>query len=359
MAYYNKFKDVEVALPDIRCGGIGGEFKLEAFKGVEFPRGSGQVYEFAGTRRVLQDWSPNLVTNFGLDSIGDSTNRFQAGAFHVGTGSTPPQNTDQTLASYVASAGNTGYTPSAQSTAPYYGVTEIVGLFSPGFAGGNVNLNEIGMSPTNLDQTSLSSRSLTVNESGNPASVSVLADEYLECYYRRRNYPAHIVEATGAPTDDTGTVNIQGVNYGYTIRPFRVTYGGSYSVGTGVGWGTFMYNQNPTVGYSDDIYNSAMGYQSNMTLGTVTGSPGGTKQTGASGPNSTIRGSYSSGTYNLLIGYQWGIDRLNDAGGIGGLVLKTRLGAYQLKFDSPVPKEYGQVFTFYHNFSWNRKTSWV
>lgn len=356
MAYFNRFKDFIIGLPNIEQD-FAGEFKLVAFQGFEFPRGSGKVWKYPGTERLLMDWSPNLVTNYGLDSMSGPGGNTQSQYIHVGTGTTPPAYTDTTLQSYVASKQLSSKTPSAKSTAPYYGVTECRYLYNPNFAGGNVNLNEIGVSQTS-DETTLTARALTVDSGGTPTTISVLSTEYLECYYRRRNYPAHLVEATGAPTDDTGTVNIQGVNYGYTIRPIAVTYGGSYSVGTSVGWGTFLLNFDVTVGYQNQIFSEGMLYQSDMTLGAVTGAPGGSYQSSYSNQADGV-GSYSAGTYSQEAYWEFGISAGNDAGGIGGMVIKTRFGAYQLKFDTPVPKVYGQVFTFYHNFSWDRKETWV
>lgn len=356
MAYFNRFKDVEIKLNDVQQKHYG-EFKIVAFQGFEFPKGSGRIWKYPGTERVLQDWCPNLVTNNGLDSMGGGGAFFQAQYCHVGTGNVPPAYTDTSLGGYVATDQLNDKTPSAQSTPPYYGMTESRYLFSPNFGGGNINLNEIGVSQV-VDETALTARALTVDAFGTPTTISVLSTEYLECYYRRRNYPAHIVEATGAPTDDTGTVNIEGVNYGYTIRPSVVTYGGSYTVGTGIGWGTFMFKFDTAVGYTNDIFAEGIAYKSDMTLGAVTSAPGGTKHTSSSETSAGI-GAYTTGTYSQEAYWSWGIDRANDVGGIGGLVIKTRFGAYQIKFDTPVPKVYGQVFTFYHNFSWARKETWV
>lgn len=331
---------------------------MEAFRGFEFPRGSGRVWEYPRTRRLLMDWNSNLITNQGLDHIGqDSGNPIQY--CHVGTGNTAPANTDTSLVGELATKQYSNRTPSAQSTPPYFGRTEANYLFQPNFGGGAVNIQELGISPDG-QPTALGARSLTVDGVGSPSSISVLATEYLEVYYRRRNYPAHVTEATGAPTDDTGTVTIEGVDYDYTIRPIFVTYGGSYNVSTSAGWGVFaMRTMGTTVGFNSQVTFHAYGMKSDMTLGAITGGPGGTVQGGAAGTQDEGRSSYTAASYSRELWYQWGISQLNDAGGIGGLVLKTNYGAYQLVFDTPVPKVYGQVFTFYHNFSWARKNTWV
>jgi len=353
MAYYNKFKNVDIALPNVSSG-LNGEFKISAFKGYKF---GGKVYEYPGTRRLLQDWHPNLIVNNGLDAYGAGGSAYMDEYCYVGTGNTPPTNTDSSMESYVAQDADNSRTPTAQGSAPYFGKTETKYLFSPNFGGGDINLNEIGVGRTSDHTTGLTSRSLTVNGSGVPTTISVLAEEYLECYYRRRNYPGHIVEATGAPTDDTGTVTIEGISYGYTIRPSMVTVGGSYSVGTGAGWGTCMRIMDAEIGYSNNVFNEALGYKSDAALGSVTGGPTGTGF--GDSPQTTYRGTYTTGSYSMEIGYEFGISDLNDAGGIKALLLKTSLGAYQMLFDTVIPKVYGQVFTFYHNFSWARKLTWV
>jgi hypothetical protein len=353
MSFFNRFKEHEIGIGNI-VNPLDGEYKLRAFKGFEFPRGSGRVWEYPNTGRTLMDWTPNLVTNQGLNNRGnEGINLLQY--CHVGGGNTTPQITDTSLASEIATAWRTGYTPSGRGTPPYYGTTELRYLFNPNFGGGNVNINEIGVSP-NGSPTGLESRALTVDGDGVPTTVSVLADEYLEAYYRLRNYPAHL-NSDGSPTDDQGTVNIAGTNYTYTIRPIMVTYGGSYSVGTGVGWGTFaIYSQRVSVGYNYNIYAVADVFEDDMALGPVTGVPTGTKPSSTSASNYG-ESAYTSGSYNRELWYQWGISNGNPSStGIGGLVIKSRLGAYQLLFASPVPKVYGQVFTFYHNFSWTRKS---
>lgn len=363
MSYINLIREHEIELAPIRQRAMDGEFRIETFKGVEFPRGSGQVFEFAGTRRVRQDWSSNIITNNGLDNYGtdgmQSVN--QAGYCHVGTGNTPPTATDTSLETFVASDYQNGMTYSAKSTPPYYGWTEWKYLFSPGFAGGNVNLNEIGVATGT--SSGLTARSLTVDGLGDPTTITVLADEYLECYYRRRNYPAHIVEATGAPTDDQAVVNIDGTDYTYTIRPASATYAGTVTVGTGDGWATgVIYGSlGPSNGFNlGDPYDYGAAGAYNCTLQAVTSQAGVTpKHSVSEAATSYGKGSYTAGTYEKELWWQWGISSAYGAGGIGGLNIKTLMGAYQLVFNNPVPKVYGEVFTYYHSFSWNRKTTWV
>lgn len=356
MSYLNFIKEREIALPNIKSGGVGGEFKLEAFQGFEFPKGSGIVYEYPGTRRLLMDWASNHIVDQGLDHWGGDINTDPYGFGYVGSGNTPPTDTDAGLETYIAYDQDNGSTTGAQGSAPYFGHETPFYRFSPGFGGGDVNIDELGVGTTS-SHNSLTARCLTVNGAGTPTSISVLGTEYLDMYYKRRNYPAHIVEATGAPTDDTGIVNIQGTNYTYTIRPALVTVGGSYSTGTSDGWGSFKYPLQPANGFS--YHTGAMGIAgaTDCTLGAVTGALSATQT--AQGSTDEGKGTYTADTYNRELWWQWGISNANDVGGIGGLLLKTNMGAYQMTFSANVPKVYGEVFTFYHSFSWDRKTTWV
>lgn len=352
MSYLNFIKDVEIVLPNIQ-GRVDGEYRMEAFQGVEFPRGSGNVFEFSGTRRLVADWFENIVTDLGKEFYGIETPGIQF--CHVGTGNTPEAATDTQLVSFTAGIVYTDRTASAQGTAPYFGHDTRKYRFSPGFGGGDVNLNEVGASST-VTNGNLSSRSLTKNISGTPITIAVLANEYLDVFYKRRNYPAHIVEATGAPTDDTGTIDVSGTSYGYTIRPMQVTLGGNFTPSTSAAWGTGLNGgQVVGIGYGWNISSQARALDENMALGAVTAAPAG----GTDASTTEGTGTYTNNSYSRELWYQWGIDDANFTVGIGGLAVKTKLGAYQILFDTPIPKIQGEVFTYYHDFSWDRKTTWV
>ncbi len=353
MSHFNKYKDTEIRLPDIRAS-IGGEWRLEAFKGVEFPRGSGIVFEFAGTRRVALDWFENIVTDIGLENYGDGDDGLTN--CHVGTGTTPELSTDTELDVFVAGTGRIDQTAGAQATPPYYGHQTCKYRFSPNFGGGNVNLNEVGAGNT-VTNGNLSSRALTVDSMGDPVTVSVLVDEYLDVFYKRRNYPAHLVEATGAPADLTGTIDIGGTSYGFTVRPHIVTTGGG-SIGSGAqhGWGTGLgLGFDRTFGFNFHTSSRARAHDNLAALGPVTGALLGN----TAGDTGGGLGTYTPNSYQRECFYVWDIDTANFVGGIGGVTVKTRLGAYQVLFDSTVPKVQGQAFTYYHNFMWDRHTTFI
>jgi hypothetical protein len=351
MSYFNKYKDVEIALPDIH-GRITGEYRMEAFKGYEFPQGSGIVWEIPFTRRVLAHWFENIVTDIGKEIYGNSGGGLNY--CHVGTGNTPETATDAQLDAFVAGVALNTWTPAAQATPPYFAHGTYKYRFSPNFGGGNVNLNEIGVSST-ITNGNLTSRALTVDSLGATKTVQVLSTEYLDCYYKRRNYPAHLVEATGAPTDDTGSIDVSGTPYGYTIRPMVVTLGGSGG-GASQGWATGLNLEFGTAeGFGWNTPASGMAINESAALGAVTSVPSGS----TSSIPSDGEGAYTPNSYQRELYWVYGISNANFSVGIGGLVVKTTLGAYQIVFDTPIPKVVGEVFTYYHNFIWDRKTTWV
>lgn len=374
MAYYNRYKDVEIALPDVPHGGFDGEFELEAFKGTEFPKGSGIIYETPGTRRKLgRAVHPNLITNNGLDwygayrtgsgwsaSLGTTSNRYyQANYCHVGTGTATPSVSDTALASFTAGAAwNAGLGLGsywAQGSPPYYGSHRHWYRFNAGFAGGAVNLNEVGVGFT-ITTGNLTARALTVNGSGVPTTVTVLADEYLDVYYTRRNYPGLIAdESLGTYSEQSGTVDIDGTTYNYTMRPIAVTnndWGQSSERALGFtgpdGFGTGSYQKGLVV---FDQTTAHVAITSTHMTGSYAASYNGVG-------DDYGMGSYTTGTYTRTIWYKAGIDSCNvNQGGVygfKGFKIMSSLGTYQVLLDGVVPKTSTKVYTYYHQWTWAR-----
>jgi len=353
MSWFNRIKEFEIKLPDITAR-IDGEFRLEVFKGFEFPRGSGHVFEYPGTRRVVADWFENIITDFGLDKYGISAQ--QTNWCQVGTDNTPEVATDTALGAFTAEVVNISTSYGAQASPPYYGHETKQYRFSPGFGGGNVNLNEVGIAGAS-GPASLTSRSLTKDSGGSPVTVTVLSDEFLDVFYKRRNYPAHLVEATGAPTDDTGSILVAGISYPWTIRPIVVTYGGNTASSTNLGWATGNHLvMGHSKGFNYHTSNEAIALSEAAVLGAVTSVPSGGSVALDSGQGNQA---YVGSSLQRESFYIWGVSLANFSVGIGALVVKTTLGAYQIAFSTPIPKVLGQVFTYYHNFIWNRHTTFI
>ena len=327
MSHFHRYKDCHVDL-----GNIGGEFQgwfiLETFKGVEFPKGSGRVFEFAGTRRKRAEF-PNIITNQGFNFL--STHGSINGEVAVGTGNTPESATDTTLVNFVAGQSTTtSSTFTAQGTAPYYGSQTKTWRFGEGAAAGILAEAGIGRGNCNVDGSDLWSRALIKNELGVPTTIEVDVDEWLDVTYQLRLYPKHLV-------DDTGSVLIQGVSYNYTMRNALVT--------SGAGWGAYLSSKFPT--------NSGVGtigkvYEAGSTLGDVTSTP--------SGANDDFyqrtEGTYSADSYNQDCVWNLRLGDGNWAGGFDAMLFVVNCSIIQVSLDAAVPKDEFKVFDFTVNFNW-------
>jgi hypothetical protein len=128
---------------------------------------------------------------------------------YLGTGTTPPAVTDVTLQAYskLSSAQQSG-SPAAISGAGYVGCT-----WRWRYAAGNAtgNWTEVGVGwGTSSPVNNLFSRELIRDTSGNPVTLTVLSNEFLDVIYTFRvYYPT---------TDVTGTFTLGPTTYSYTAR---------------------------------------------------------------------------------------------------------------------------------------------
>lgn len=183
--------------------------------------------------RPVQDtgWTPNVITNLGMERGGWATGGIGA-YMNIGFGTSTPSVTDTTLGNWQArvSASVAGI---ISPTAPDYALSmQRAGRFNPGVATGTVS--EMGLSTSNLDNpTNLGVRALL-----SPA-IAKGVDNYLDVYHRLWMYPPL--------TDSTGQFLIDGELFDVTIRPFRIA-GSHYSENiygnwtcTGSSIGTYGY----------------------------------------------------------------------------------------------------------------------
>lgn len=296
---------------------IEGRYKLETFKSDSSGR------ELPGSRRTVAPWFKNLITDAGLERMGATPDWMQY--CRVGSGSTPPTVADTTLASLVASTSTpVSNVSGAQPSAPYFGWSRKTFQFAEGVAAGN--LSEVGVGW--FTGNSLFSRALILDPGGNPTTISVGSDELLEVTYEIRIFvPA---------TDNTGVVNISGVDYSWTARAANATNSIYWSASTN---GAFV-NQTTATAYTG-------------TIGPVTGSPSGT----GSGL-SLSRGSYSSGSKKIAMTIKASLTQGNVVGGIKSIGTNGGtgfLGSYQLEFDPVIPKTNTQVFSLTYEVAWDRQ----
>ncbi len=303
---------------DLQCEG---RFKMEAVR----PDGS---------RRFLAEF-PNLITNAGLNNMGEY-NGFLSYC-HVGSGNTAPANGDTALVSQVAETSQTvgSALQTAQPSSPYYGSVIRTHRFDAGTATGN--LSEVGMSPGPAGSFNLTSRALILDGSGNPTTITVLADEALDVTYEFRIYP---------PTGNvTGNISLDGNNYAYTIRAANVTQVSSW--GHPAGGARMGFGGN---GNSVSAYDGAIG-------ATIVDQPTG-DETGYT--SDLDHADYSAGTYQRSATVTFGLVQANLADGIAALLIPVgqgqNCGSMQVGFSPAIPKTNAQVLALTFRVSWSRRS---
>lgn len=182
-----------------------------------------KVISKEGNVKSESEWSPNLVLNAGLIALlGGGTSATQVAIRPVcGTGNSPVLPEDTSLNSFLAGANVSSTVSTSRNTAsaPYYVMHSYTWRFPQGAAAGNIA--EVGAALTNgvpNSSTPLFSRALVVDANGDPSTVTVLSDEYLDITYEIYIY---------APSDVSSTFNqmIDGVAqaFSYVIRPANMS----------------------------------------------------------------------------------------------------------------------------------------
>jgi hypothetical protein len=277
---------------------------------------------------VNGEWNfPNLITNQGLDRMAE--NKDYLDYCYVGSGQAIPAFTDTTLQNTVATNVNTGSPSYGNSgVSPYYWWMKKSFRFGEGVAAGN--LSEVGIG---WGGGSLFSRTLILDELGNPATITVLSNEFLTVDYELRIYPKL--------TDDTGTVTFtgsKGGTYNWIFRSANVnsTY-----------WGSERYpsfdHQYSGIGLND--------YQSDSDIGSVTSQPSGLTNLRS---NYSSVASYTPGTYSLTFTRSLSIDQANYSTGLRSFHFRRGIGQYQIQFDPAIPKENTDTLSFTYTIKWGR-----
>jgi hypothetical protein len=291
-----------------------------------------------GRVRPLTGWFPNLITNGGLDQLGQGGYPFKFCV--VGTGNTAPANTDTQLVAQVAATTNiVSAVRGASSSSPWYGTTTTTWQFATGAAAGN--LAEVGCGAT---ATGLFSRALILDGTGSPTTITVLSSEALDVTYQAQMY---------SPSADVpGSVVLNGVNYTTNLRAAIANNPSWWALPTDQGgFGGIGYYGNPAYAYATQV------------LGAVTSNPSGTQYPNDSGS----RAGYIIGGYSNNITVGWGINAGNISGGIGSVMLQLSCGddagfgtqgggAYQVSFTPVIPKDNTKVLSLTFQVNWGRGT---
>lgn len=291
-------------------------------------------------------WFDNIVTNAGVQMLlGGASSTPGPASFSVsccvGSGNSPPTAGDTQLASFVAGSRN-GDVISSSSTrnstvAPYYSRIEITWRFGMGAAAGNIS--EVGVAnpgANTIASTTLFSRALIRDAGGNPTTITVLSDEYLDITYHLYIY---------APVETTGSFNqvIDGVltAFSYTMRPCNMNTGGTPDNSQGWAAANSGGTALPTVmakALAGSNYTSV--YPSPSTLGAVSGVPSGTA---AIIPNA----SSSAGNYALKYRDLTYTAALGDANvTFDAYKMQFNIGCMQMKISPPIAKVGTKTYNF-------------
>lgn len=318
-----------IILPDeksliVPSVGIAGEFMFEKYR----------LKSYGKKELIYRDdfWRKNLITDIGLDRIGSG----ELGKYlRIGTGTTAPSVSDTGMSGYSATSSSAVKVSSVNNGAPNY---EQVFTSRFDFAAGVLNgtYTEIGVSWSNTNTANTqATRSLILDASGNPASITVNGPyELLQVTYRLTWYPNI--------ADVSGSISITGSGtHSYTARPFRVNNGvGSY----------FDVNT-----FSDPSYNNHTVYTGSLVSITATS---------ISGTSAVVRakyGTYAAGSYSKNVDLAAAVTEGNLSGGIKTLLLSLRDYSYtyttlqtQIEFTPAIPKTSAQTLSLPFSFGWGR-----
>lgn len=287
-----------------------------------------------GKQRIVADWFPNLITDYGLNAAGSQGQHFEW--CHVGSGTLAPAVGQTTLASWKAST-NTEFAlvSGTQGTAPYYLWMQRTFRFAEGAAAGN--LTEIGVGYAGTSTDPLFSRAFILDGVGAPTTITVLSNEILDADYQLRVY---------APTTDTVQTIVDSgtaVSHTVTLRAAAVTNSDWWP-------GNRLTNDFAATaawsGIRTRMYSGAIGAITALPTGQISEH---------GGANDAYVDASLQNTGSIFLG----LSAANDAGGaIRSMVYRTEaLGSYQAEFDPPITKTDAIELTLRFGVSWTRTTA--
>lgn len=320
--------------------GFAGRFDLVAHKVVTGEDGSPLL---DGGNNILTGESRNLASfeNLILDS---GLNRLGTGGVIdcacVGTGTTAPANSQTTLENLlrVTTTQQSRAELSGSTSAPYYSECQIVYRFAAGTATGN--LSEVGLGwGGNAGANTMSGlwcRALIKDSNGTPTTITVLSDEVLDIVYTLQLHP---------PTSDaTGTFNLSGEAYQYTLRAASVDSRAASA-----------WNAMEILGGIAGYYGSNNTYVFPGGLGAITSYPSGSY---ISIP-SVVKQPYVDGSKQCIFNITAGLNDGNLSGGIRSIEIDMSGHRWQAEFSrvsdgGTIPKNNTNVLTIPFWVSWDR-----
>lgn len=306
---------------------------------------------------LLQEIGPfsNLITDIGLDSLYGGPGYVQA---FVGTGSSTPSTLDTQLNNYLAKSNWVGDIPgvswngsAARGGAPDYWVQGVGTFpFGQGVAAGNISEVAVGWfdsaAGTDAQKHRCFSRALILDGDGDPTTITVLSDEFLEVIYALKMYPY-----MGA--DSVQTISINGSDYTFTTRALNVgavTMNGPTYNGTS-GFGSLIVSAvrgSSAIAHAELAAVTATGMSDATSIGVATAG---------------ARDAYIPGSYSVKRAQSFALANGNHAYGISGFTAENAASSskalakiqYQTSVRPPIMKTSSDVLSFKVGFSWGRR----
>lgn len=291
-----------------------------------------------GTVRLDTGFFPNVITNLGLDAIGNNHNLFTYCA--VGGGNSTPLNTNTKLDNFLAvgeqisSESKFDYDPVRDTE--FYKCSRTVGYRFEGLD--NKNISEVGLVIDYRPELhSAYTRTLIKNSNGDPTVITVLSGEILELQYRLWQ----VFDLKDK--DQVVTAMIDGVEVPVNVKIRLADVGGwfyNFVVGTGIMYDGSNYGNHPLFGTGE--------------IGEITGvisEPVGGYHIGMDWE------AYQPSTYKRKFYVNNSITEAVHP--IRSFLFHTGLGAYQVRFgtvdgDLPIDKTNQDILQLGFEMSWGR-----
>ena len=273
---------------------------------------------------------PNLILDVGLREMGLNSDYLRYCS--IGTSSVTPNASQTKLIGLLRTTCTNarGEQTGANSDDPNnpYVWRRVTKRFAP--SGSNANISEIAFGSTS-NGSSAFNRALIKDSGGNPSTITLLGDEYLDVVYELRIYP---------PMQDiTGTFTPTGIDTSprdYIVR--SKGHGGELRYDSTIGW---QVDKMITVTWWNSVHSGDIGVIFSEPSGTSTKIEGSAVMdpVGASGVI-TLTAALGSGNFPT---------------GIRSIVAALDSCKYQFQFDPPFMKTADDVFTFSFRHSWGRR----
>jgi hypothetical protein len=281
------------------------------------------VYSCDNALKYQTNWFDNMITDIGLNQVGISSFLTHC---YIGSGTSVPSPTQVALAHQVGAPTTTILSSSttASTTSPYGGRIDISYKFPVGTATGN--LSEVGVGWADA----LFSRSLILDNDGNPVTITILPNEFLIVSYQLVNYAPAV--------DGTFDAMIVDVSRQCVMRASNVLSGGVNN-----GWG-ISGNAIRNAGE-----NSIIAYDGE--LGLVTQQPNGNWASA----NTIMDANYSNNSKEKTIIATWNGTSANFATGISAFFFSAYgLGSFQFSVTPPIQKNVDDILSMSFKVTWGR-----